>query len=351
MKKIYLFIFSFFALSQIDAQTSYTLTQLNSEPIIGDSYTSKGIDTSTTLPLNLSGLNVTWNLTGLYDTLAVDTNKFISPSADPNSVNYPGVTMVRTNSNGSSYFKSSTNRLELLGLDIAFGGNTATLYYDVNSAILAQYDMSYGYTNTDAVEGTMDAMNFPGTFTGTVNSSLDGTGTLNLNNSSFPNCSRIKAVQNISFDLAAGLFGTISGTVDQTTYTYYHSSSKFPIFTYNYFHVVAGGLIDQVQVQIDALSNIVIGVKENQKNNTMFSMFPNPANTQLGLHFVLANEDSYTFEISNTLGQVVKTVSMPNLTAGIYNETINTNDLSTGMYTVKVIGKNTQGTQKLMIQK
>ena len=106
-----------------------------------------------------------------------------------------------------------------------------------------------------------------------------------------------------------------------------------------------------MQTQVSTLSTIVIGVKENQKNNSIFSMFPNPANAQLGLHFVLANEDSYTFEISNTLGQVVKTVSMPNLSAGIYNESINTSDLSTGMYTVKVIGKNSQGTQKLIIQK
>jgi hypothetical protein len=114
--------------------------------------------------------------------------------------------------------------------------------------------------------------------------------------------------------------------------------------------VLPNGL-DQIITQVSTLSTVVIGVKENQNNNAMFSMFPNPANSQLGLHFVLTNEDSYTFEISNTLGQVVKTVSLGNLSTGIYNENINTSDLSTGMYTVKVIGKNSQGTQKLMIQK
>lgn len=350
MKKIYLLTFSLFALFQSKAQTSYTLTQLNSEPVIGDSYTSKGIDSTIALPLDLSGLNVTWNCTGLLDTLAVDTNKFISPSADPNSVNYPGVTMVRKNSTGSTYFKSSTNQLELLGLDIAFGANTATLYYSVNSAILAQYNMSYGYSNTDAVEGTMDAMSFPGTFTGTVNSNLDGTGTLNLNGTSFSNCSKIKTVQNINFDLASP-FGDIAGTVDQTTYTFYHSSSKFPIFTYNYFHVVAGAFVDQEQVQMDALSNIVIGVKENKLNDVIFKTYPNPANNEINLHFVLAQPESYLVEITNTLGQVVKTISFNNLQPGIYNEPVNVNDLGAGIYNIKVSGKNTQGTEKLVIQK
>ena len=35
----------------------------------------------------------------------------------------------------------------------------------------------------------------------------------------------------------------------------------------------------------------------------------------------------------------------------MYNETINTTDLSAGIYTIKVNGKTTQGTQKLIIQK
>jgi hypothetical protein len=42
---------------------------------------------------------------------------------------------------------------------------------------------------------------------------------------------------------------------------------------------------------------------------------------------------------------------MSNLQPGMYNETINTSDLTSGMYTIKVNGKTTQGTQKLMIQK
>jgi hypothetical protein len=351
MKKIYLLTFSLFALSQLNAQTSYTLTQSNSEPVIGDKYATKGIDTSIALPLNISGLNVTWNLTGLYDTLAVDTNRYISPAADPNSSNYNGVTMVQTNSNGSTYFKSTLNQLELLGLDVTFGGSTATLNYDVNSAVIAQYDMSFGYSNTDVVEGSINALSSPGTFTGTIHHDLDGTGTLNLNGSSFSNCSRIKTVQNVSFDLNS-TFGPIQGTVDQTTYNFYHSSSKFPIFTYNYFHVMgAGGFIDQEEYQLSAMANIVIGVKENKLNDVIFKTYPNPANNEINLHFVLAQPETYNVEISNTLGQVVKTVSLGNFQPGIYNETINTIDLSAGIYTVKVSGKNKQGTEKLVIQK
>lgn len=358
MKKIYLFIFSFFALSQIDAQT-YTLTQSNSEGVVGDSYYSVPLDTnSTAMPMNISGASVTWSLNALtQSTAAIAYNTYSTAASATNSANYPGTNLVQTDTTNAtiSYLKTTTNMLELLGVDAGF----FDLNYNTNSATIANYPMSFGTTFTDNTVGgtmTIPSQSISGPFSGTVTTTVDGSGTLNLNNSLtvLTNCLRVKTSQSISFVIG----GFINGTIDQNIYNFYHSSSKFPVFTVSYSHVFVPAVppllpnnIDQVQTQVSTLSTIVIGVKENQKNNTMFSMFPNPANTQLGLHFVLANEDSYTFEISNTLGQVVKTVSMPNLSAGIYNETINTNDLSTGMYTVKVIGKNTQGTQKLMIQK
>lgn len=352
MKKLYFIGLSMFAFFQSNAQTSYTLTQANNEAIIGDNYVTKGIDTSNALPLTTAGLNVTWNFTGLYDTLSVDTNKYVSPSADPNSSLYPGVTIVQQTGSNVSYFKSSTNLFELLGADISFGANSANLNYNVSPAILAQYPIAYGYTNTDSVGGDMTAMTFPGTFTGTVNSSADGTGTLDLNGmASFSNCLRVHAIQHLDFDLDAGAFGMLSGTVDMNIYNYYHSSSKFPIFTINYSHVFVSGLIDQIQSIISLKSDVVIGVKENKQNDILFKAYPNPANNEMHLHFVLANEESYSFEILNSLGQVVKTVSMPDLHAGMYNETINTSDLSSGVYTIKVNGKSSQGTQKLVIQK
>ena len=350
MKKIYLLTFSLFAISQLNAQTSYTLTQTNSEAVIGDNYLPRIIDTTNALPMNTIGTGVTWNITGLTDSLAVDTVKFIDPSADPNSSNYPGVTIVQSAGTNVSYYKSSTNQYELLGLDLSFGGQTANINYNTNSAIIAQYNMSYGYTNTDAVSGDISTSGIPGTFTGTIVTVIDGTGTLNLNGmANFANCVRVKTIQHLDFDLS----GLETGTVDQTIYNYYNSSSKFPILTASYNHVVGAGLfpIDNTQVQINTLSSIVIGIKENKLNDVVFKTYPNPANSEINLYFVLAQSESYNVEISNALGQVVKSVNLGNLQAGIYNETISINDLSAGIFTIKVSGKNKQGTEKLVIQK
>ncbi|MCD6018923.1 MAG: C-terminal target protein [Bacteroidetes bacterium] len=351
MKKLYFIGLSMFALFQSNAQTSYTLTQTNSEPVIGDAYLPRLIDTTTALPMNISGSSVTWNLTGLVDSLATDSNKYIDPSADANSGNYPGVTIVQSSPTNIAYFKSSMNQYELLGMDITFNGMTANVNYNTNSALLAQYPMSMGYSNTDSVKGAITISTFAGTFIGTISTTADGTGTLNLNGmSSFSNCLRLKTVQHIDFSLMGGLE---TGTMDQVIYNYYSSFSKFPVLTVNYNHVMAGGVfaVDDTLFNMSTLSSVVIGVKENKLNDIIFKAYPNPANNEINLYFVLVKDESYSFEVINTLGQVVKTVSMPNLHAGMYNETINTSDLSSGVYTIKVNGKSSQGTEKLVIQK
>ena len=71
MKKIYLLTFSLFALSQVNAQT-YTLTQTNSEPVVGDSYGALPLDTNmVTLPMSISGTGVTWSILKSADAVEV----------------------------------------------------------------------------------------------------------------------------------------------------------------------------------------------------------------------------------------------------------------------------------------
>jgi hypothetical protein len=243
--------------------------------------------------------------------------------------------------------------MELLGVD----AGQFDLNYNAGNATIASYPMAFGYANTDNTVGGSITVTTPlgpatGTFTGVMNTQIDATGTLNLNNiSNFTNCVRLTAMQSVTFDLATP-FGQMAGTLDQTIYNFYNSSSKFPLFSASYSHVqVPSAGIDQMQAQITILSTVVIGIKENKLNDVIFKAYPNPANSEVQLFFVLANTESYTVEIFNNIGQNVKTVLLSDLQPGMYNETIHTADLSAGIYTIKVSGKNTSGTEKLVIQK
>ncbi len=347
MKKIYLLIFSLIGISEFNAQT--TLTKAANEPIVGDTYDTRTLDSNATaMPMGTSGSSVTWNLTNLVSGALV-TNSYLSPSTSTNSASFPGSTILLNDGTNTSYFKSTASSYELLGAEISFSGLTAVLNYSTNSAVIAQYPMAMGYTNTDAVGGTISAASFSGPFSGTITTNGDATGTLNLNGTALSSCLRLKTKQNVSFTLA---FGSITGTVDQTIYNYFNSSSKWPLFSVSYTHIVTSGAqtTDQMQTQISSLSSIPLGIRENKLNDIIFKAYPNPANNEVNIHFVLTQNESYTIEIVNTLGQVVKAVSKPNLQPGMYNETLDISGLTAGVYHINVSGKNAKGVEKLIIQ-
>ncbi len=342
MKKIYLVVLTLFTLNQANAQIS--LTKTNSEPIVGDNYLMNAVDTTNALPINVTGAGVTWNVTGISQSGAVDTTKYVTSSANPNSSSYPGTTIVEQQGSNISYFKSTPTQYELLGLD---GGNFK-LNYNTNSAIIAVYPVGLGYINNDIGSGTMTA-SISGVFTSTIQTVGDGTGTLNLNCiTSFSNCLRVKMTQKMNFSLG----GFESGTINQATYNYYHSSSKSPIFTISYSHVVGSGSfpLDQWRINVKTKASIILGVKENSVNDIIFKAYPNPANENVNIHFVLTQAESYTIDVLNNLGQVIKTLYKPNLAPGMYSEVIDIKGLTAGIYTVKVNGNHAQGTQKLIIE-
>lgn len=341
MKKIYLFALSVFALNQAQAQLS--LTKANSEPIVGDTYKTKQIDTTNALPMNISGAGVTWNVTGISESGVVDTAIYVSTTTDATALNYPGTTIVEHNAGNKTYFKSTPSQYELMGLD----AGQFVLNYNSNSAIVAVYPVGMGYVNNDTGAGTVTSGTNTGTFTSTIVTMGDATGTLNLNGIvSFSNCLRVKTTQNIDFVIG----GIFSGTINQVRYNYYHSSSKWPVFVvdHTFASIPAVNFSQNIDI-VNTLSTIILGVKENSVNDIIFKAYPNPTNENVNIHFVLTQTESYSIDVLNNLGQVVKTLYKPNLSPGMYSEVIDIKGLSAGIYTVKVNGNNAQGTQKLII--
>ncbi len=345
MKKIYLLAFSFMAISQVKAQI--TLTKAFNEPVIGETYDTKDLDTTVVLPMALSGANVTWNIDGLSETGGLTTNNFVDPSTDANAPNFPGTTIVQSDGNTSSYFKSSASLYELLGLDAGM----FVLNYNTNAATIASYPISFGYVNNDTGAGAVTASTLTGTFASTISTTADGSGTLNFNSgaANYTNCLRIKTTQHVTFSLAGGF---ITGTMDMVIYNFYVGGNKFPLFTVNYTNInaPAAGINNQRQDQVSSLSGLVLGLSDKKLNDIIFKAYPNPANREVSLHFVLTQKESYTIDIVNALGQVVKSVAKPDLQPGLYNEAIDLQGLSAGVYHIRVQGKNASGIEKLIVE-
>ena len=356
MKNIYFLICFIFIINHVNAQL--TLTKSFNEPVIGDFFDAKSIDTTTTLPMNVNGVGVTWNISGVSESGAINTNTFSPASAYPGaSATFPGLNLVKEDqtSGDLNYFKVTPTTFELIGSYTSLGVANADLNYNTNSGILLTYPISMGYTNTDIGAGTITTSTLSGTFTSTIQTIADGSGTLIFNGGpSLSNCLRVKTKQRISFAFLAGLF---SGTVDQTIYNYYHSSSKHPVFTVSYNHIVSPGLpfagippIDNRQAKVEMLSTLTIGLRDLITQSVVFKTFPNPATDEINIQLVLTQNETYTIEVINSLGQIVNARVLSNLNPGMHDENINVSTLESGVYSIKVKGKHSSGFQKLIIQ-
>jgi hypothetical protein len=355
MKNIYFLISSIFIINHVNAQL--TLTKAFNEPIIGDFFDAKSIDTTTILPMNVIGMGVTWNMSGISESGALNTNTYSPASAYVGaSATFPGLNLVKEDQTTGdlSYFKVTPTTFELLGSFTSLGVANANLNYNTNSAVVLSYPVSMGYTNNDIGAGTITTSTLSGTFTSTIQTIADGAGSLVFNGGiTLTNCLRVKTKQHIAFAFLGGLF---SGTVDQNLYSYYHSSSKHPVFTVSYNHIVSPGLsfagippIDNRQAKVEMLSTLTIGLHELNSNSLVFKMFPNPSTDEINIQFHLTQNETCTIEIINSLGQIVNTSLIPNLNTGLYDEKINVSNLESGIYSVKVKGKNSYGFQKLMV--
>lgn len=82
-----------------------------------------------------------------------------------------------------------------------------------------------------------------------------------------------------------------------------------------------------------------------EKNmNTNFVMYPNPTNGDVNIS-LLNNNNISTIEITNAIGQVVKTETTNNS-----NVSISTNELTKGIYFVKVLNEIGQAVSKLIVE-
>lgn len=343
MKKIYLSVLSIlFAAGAANAQLS--ITKAANEAVDGDMYSRTGLDTSNAMPNNVTGSSAVWNVTGVSTNTNLATITYTTTSAVPSAVNFVGSTLVQISSaQDTTFWKSGSNNFELVGLS-----NTQFYLNYSDPGVVAQYPINYNSTFNDAIAGDLIAQGQSGTFTGTVTTIADGSGSLNINSlAPYTNCLRVKTTQNIDFTIA----GFVPGTIEQIVYNYYHSSNKFPLLTIQYTHVVVSAFsVDQIISSVDLNDAVILGVNEASKNNVIFSAYPNPTTDNVNLHFVTTKTENYHVEVVNTLGQTVKSVDFNNLQPGMYNENIDLNGLTKGIYFVKVKGINAEGVQKIMIQ-
>lgn len=293
------------------------------------------------------GANQVWNF-NLLVPLGTSIHTYVAPTTAEAST-YPGTSTVivsnstvgTTTSTGKIFTKNPANVFSITGLNTS--GLTAN--FVTNNATLGTFPMNYGYTNTDSnVAGTYVYTTYNGTFTGTLVTTVDGYGTLSLNDFGSGayngNVTRLKTVLNLSLNYS---FFTNIGTVTQTSYSYYDNTlgTNDPIFRSSTTVAVVSLLsINQTDITLEKY----IAPPLNNENFDFASLWiNNPINNTIQINTANAIENA-AISVTDMLGKTIFSST---------NQTINGTleipiSLSNGMYLITIKNEKGSSTKKII---
>lgn len=346
MKKLYFTLLSLFA--GITISNAQLLLQSNHAPALGDKFRTTDCSTLGVSP-GSGGSGNSWNFSSVaINTTVTDYTVVSVPSSSAASYPSASVAVQTGTTSNYSFYSSSSNSLLYWGGNIVVGTYNIVLTF-TSASVYAKYPMSFNTTTTSIVGGNLDALGNSGTFTGTCNTTADGTGTLTLPARTFNNVMRVVTTTTLNFTVPA-VAG--AGSVIITNYEFFSAESKSPLFS-----VVNSNINITSPIPTSQSDNVVtinsdyqyVGIAENSKEVTDLNLFPNPANGNFNLVFVNENASEVTIEISNSIGQTVKKENLSN-TKGVVSHSVDITNLKPGIYFVKVNAGAKSSIKKLTIQ-
>ncbi len=286
-----------------------------------------------------TGANAVWNFNQLSATGSAVYN-YTTPSSTELTT-FPNSTMITniTSIDGATklYTKNISNTISIIGVI----NPDLTLNYSTNNALVGTFPLNYGFSNNDTTGGTYAAGVYSGTFSGSIQSSIDAYGILSLNDVGYGafsgNVTRIKTIQNINLNY--GIFPNV-GTVVQTIYNYYEANAIDPIFRYS--NTVINVPLLSLNQSVTTLSRLAgnLATYESDYAKNSYSIYPNPVQDILKI----ANESNATINsvaITDNNARVV-------LNATSFDNGIDVSALQKGIYFVKITTDKGTTNQKMI---
>lgn len=325
-----LVFFSTLSYAQVPINSYFTTSK---DPSVYDIVTS-------TAPLDqtASGANLVWDFNQL--TKVGESIDYISAPTASEITTYPKSTIIVGNATSKIYYSNALNTLSITALK----NTDLELNYITNNATIGNFPLSYGYSNTDTSAGTYVYGMYLGTFTGTIATSFESYGTLNMNNTGngpFNNVvSRLKTVQNISLNY--GILTNV-GTAIQTTYNYYDATngSNSLVFRNTTLTVSVPLLgINQTITQIERFNMMLLGTEEPEWSSSQIQISPNPVQDVLTFTSKLKINSITLSDINGRIvlqsDDIQNTLNVAHMQKGIYFAKFNTDK---GMFIRKIIKK------------
>jgi hypothetical protein len=187
-----------------------------------------------------------------------------------------------------------------------------------------RFPIGLGQSYTDTYAATINSI-FTFSQAGTVQVGAVGTGTLMIPTGTFSNVILVKTIDTYSFSGLPPIPGSSTGGVN-TSYTFLSPDyNGKTLLTYR----IEDDLVNPVDTIISYSDPMYVGIEPVASN--VIGVYPNPVNNQL---VVKGNADISRVEIIDLQGRLVQSTAV---TVGNSVITLNTSDLTNGLYLVKAI--------------
>lgn len=106
--------------------------------------------------------------------------------------------------------------------------------------------------------------------------------------------------------------------------------------------------VDEINVS-DA--ECLVGLAESNIDNSIVSIYPNPANSVANINFAIAQSADVMIDVINMTGAKVASINKGNLAAGSYIHQLDVNNFAAGVYMVNVVANGQVNTMRVTVEK
>lgn len=328
--------------SVLGVKAQYTLTA-SSNPVVGDIYQYYYMDT-TGVTFGSTGTAQVWDYTNLvvsYPPLVTET--YTTVASTPNASLFPAANIAsETNAGYFEYYNMSATERSLIGWT-----NSVTQSVNANPVVFSVLPFSYGSSavSNNFTTTSMSSLGPNSNYSGVMTITAEGTGTLILpDGTAYANVLKIKTVKT---DTLIGY----NGFSMKVSCKWYSAVSKFPLLEVSVTILHDGGSGPPFVNKVIRMNNIRdVGLYEPADTKTEFSIYPNPSQTQVFVDFETSPEKSYSIDIIDIQGSIVKRETFRSVKSGMQHNRIDLSVLSAGTYFVKLRSEGKEGMRQLVIE-
>jgi hypothetical protein len=322
----------------------------NRKPVIGDSFTTKYMDT-TGVTEGPFGSNIAWDFSNLIATGEQWNVQYVDPSAAPGDSLFPDADIaVSYDGLAHTFYDTDGNSIHSLGVayeefEMIYSNTekVAEFPFTLSSSFIDSFHAAY-----ELGEG-METRNF-----GRIRMIGDAFGTIVLPDGSTRAALRIKIMRESSDTLLASGIPIGINTFKSTTYEWYTNESKYPVLGISSVETQIFGIIHRykkVDYNIETPTDVEDESPQIVSGFELLQNYPNPFNPSTKISWHSTEGSLQTLKVYNILGTEVATLVDEYKPAGSYEVDFDASNLSSGVYLYKLQSGDFVQTRKMTLIK